>query len=112
MSSDAPRDLFENFQTVYKYTRNTQDIGYKWATEKKDGLWVYTNRGNTSPDILTDSSVPVSSDLLDGHNCDAYDDEVDPITPTDNRYASPDAQTYNPITPPQSSKDVSVLLEP
>ncbi|KAG9229069.1 hypothetical protein BJ875DRAFT_388130, partial [Amylocarpus encephaloides] len=30
---------------------------------------------------------------------------------TDNRYASPDTQTYNPITPPQSSKDVSVPLE-
>jgi hypothetical protein len=75
-------------------------------------LWAYTNGGNTSPDVPTDSSVPVSSDPPDGHNCDAYNGEGDPITPTDNRYASPDALTYNPITPPQSSKDVSVPLDP
>jgi hypothetical protein len=29
LSSDAPRDSFENFQTAYKHTRNAQDIGYK-----------------------------------------------------------------------------------
>jgi hypothetical protein len=81
----------------------------------------------------TDSLVPVSSGPSDGHNCDAYDDEVDPtdqlprefwtnstansqdfamqIAPTHNGYAPPDAPTYNPITPPLSSKDVSVPLE-
>ena len=31
---------------------------------------------------------------------------------TDNGHASPDAQAYNPITAPQSLKDVSALLEP
>jgi hypothetical protein len=112
LSGDAPRDSFENFQTAYKHTRNAQDIGYKWATERKDGLWSYMNRGSPSPDVPTDSSVPVSSDPPNGYNCDAYNDEVDPIAPTDNGYASPDGQTYNPITPPQSSKDVSVPLEP
>ncbi|KAH7304626.1 hypothetical protein BKA65DRAFT_416151, partial [Rhexocercosporidium sp. MPI-PUGE-AT-0058] len=30
---------------------------------------------------------------------------------TNNKCASPNTQTYNPITPPQSSKNVSVLLE-
>ena len=100
----------------------------------KDALWAYTNGDNTQnpPDVPsaqppnnslvsipsgtpddynydayddgdlipaqqpTDSLIPVSSGPLDSYNCDAYHD---------------DAQTYNQITPPQSSKDVSVLLE-
>jgi len=87
-------------------------------------LWVYTNGDNTQtpPDVLSaqppnDSLIPVSSGPLDGYNYDTYDDEVDPTDQllreswTDNRYALPDTQTYNPMTPPQSSKDVSVPLE-
>ena len=66
LAGDNPRDSFEDFQSAYKHTRNAEDIGYKWATERKDALWAH---------------------------------------------ASPDAQRYNPITPPQSSKDASVLLE-
>lgn len=156
LNCDNPRVSFEAFQTAYRHTRNAQDIGYKWATERKDALWAYTNGDNTqtSPDVSTsaqqpskdplvsissgtpddcncdahdhgvpipaqqstDSLAPVSSGPPDGYNCNAYDDE----DPTDqllreswtvNGYASPDAQTYNPITPPQSSKDVSVPLE-
>lgn len=95
LSGDASRDSFENFQTAYKHSRNAQDIGYKWATERKDGLWAYTNGGNISPNVPTGSSVSVSSDPPEVHNCDAYDDEVDPISPTDNGYASPDTQAYN-----------------
>ncbi|KAK0110276.1 hypothetical protein ONS96_001896 [Cadophora gregata f. sp. sojae] len=156
LSSDNPRDSFENFQKAYKHTRNAQDIGYKWATERKDALWAYTNRDKTqtSPDVptstpqlssdplisissvipgdcncdaydhgistsaqqLTDSLPPVSSAPPAGYNCNASDDE----DPTDqllreswtvNGDVSPDAQTYNPITPPPSSKDVSVPFE-
>ncbi|KAE8440665.1 hypothetical protein EG329_006844 [Mollisiaceae sp. DMI_Dod_QoI] len=157
LSSDNPRGSFENFQNAYKHTRNAQDIGYKWAAERKDALWAYTNRDNTqaSPGVATsaqqpsndslvsispgtpndynyeayddgvpipaqqptDSLIPVSPSPPDGYNYDAYDDEVGPTDQllreswTDNGNASPDAQTYNPITPPQSSKDVSVPLE-
>ena len=124
LSSDNPPDSFENFQNAYKHTRNAQDIGYRWATERKDALWAYTNGGNTqtSPDVATsaqqptDSLIPVSSGPPDGSN-DAYDDEAGPTDQllreswTDNGYASPDAETYNPITPPQSSKDATVPLE-
>jgi hypothetical protein len=158
LDCDTPRASLQNFQSAYKHMRNAQDIGYKWATERKDALWAYTNGDNTqtSPDIATsaqqlsndslvsissgtpndynydaydngvpipaqqptDSLIPVSSGPLDGYNYDAYDDEVDPTDQllreswTDNGCASPDTQTYNPITPPQSSKDVSVPLEP
>ncbi|KAH7408975.1 hypothetical protein BKA64DRAFT_720342 [Cadophora sp. MPI-SDFR-AT-0126] len=125
IDNDNPRDSFENFQNAYKYTRNAYDIGYKWVTKRKDALWAYTNRDNTqtSPDVatsvqqLTDSLIPVSSGPPDGYNYDAYDDEAGPTDQllreswTDNRYASPDAEIYNPITPPQSSKDASVSLE-
>jgi hypothetical protein len=57
LTSDAPRDSFENFQSACKHVRNAQDIGYRWATERKDALWEYTNadKTQTSPDI------PVSS---------------------------------------------------
>jgi hypothetical protein len=47
LSSDNHRDSFENFQNVYKHTRNTQVIGYKWATERNDALWAYRNRDHT-----------------------------------------------------------------
>jgi hypothetical protein len=72
--------------------------------------------------------------ILDGYNCDTYDDGVDPtgqslkeywtssaannqgssvlIFTAGNGYASPVALTYTPITPPRSSKDVSLQLEP
>ncbi|KAF7859680.1 hypothetical protein EAF04_008759 [Stromatinia cepivora] len=125
LNSDNPRDSFENFQNAYKHTRNAQDIGYKWATERKDALWAYMKGDNTqtSPDVatsaqqLTDSLIPISSGPPDGYNYDAYDDEAGPTDQllreswTYNGYASPDAETYNPITPPQSSKDASVPLE-
>ncbi|KAM3066353.1 hypothetical protein ACMFMG_003138 [Clarireedia jacksonii] len=118
---DNPRVSFEHFQTAYRHTRNAQDIGYTLATERKDALWAYTNRDNaknpphvpTSAQQLpsessasvslytsdgvpipaqqqTDTAVPVSSGSLDGYNYDAYG---------------------NPITPPQSSKDISAPLE-
>ncbi|KAH9217719.1 hypothetical protein DL95DRAFT_406420 [Leptodontidium sp. 2 PMI_412] len=86
LAGDNPRDSFEDFQRAYKHTRNAEDIGFKWATERKDALESWTN----STAINQDFSIP--------------------IAPTDNRYASP-APTCNPITPPQSSKDVSVPLE-
>ena len=35
---DSPCDSFEDFQNAYKYIRNAQDIGYKWAAERKDAL--------------------------------------------------------------------------
>jgi hypothetical protein len=156
LDCDTPRASLQNFQSAYKHIRNAQDIGYKWATERKDALWAYTNGDNTqtSPDVATsaqqpsndslvsissgtpndynddyddevpipaqqptNSLIPVSSGPLDGYNYDAYDDEVDPTDQllreswTDNGYALPDSQTYSPITPPQSSKDVSVPLE-
>ncbi|KAH6716423.1 hypothetical protein BKA61DRAFT_721019 [Leptodontidium sp. MPI-SDFR-AT-0119] len=154
LNCDNPRVSFEAFQTVYRHTRNAQDIGYKWATERKDALWAYTNGDNTqtSPDVATsaqqlpndslvsmssgtpndhgayddgvpmpaqqptDSLIPVSGPL-DGYNYDASDNDVDPTDQLlreswmDNGCASPDTQIYNPITPPQSSKDVSVLLK-
>lgn len=157
LSSDSPRDSFENSQNAYKHTRNTQDIGYRWATERKDALWVYTNRDNIqpSPDVATsaqqpsndslvsispgtpndynyeayddrvpipvqqptDSLIPVSLSPPDGYNYDTYNEEAGPADQllreswTDNGHSSPDAQTYNPITPPQLSKDVSFPLE-
>ncbi|KAL5331424.1 hypothetical protein ACEPPN_000954 [Leptodophora sp. 'Broadleaf-Isolate-01'] len=64
----------------------------------------------------TDALIPVSGPM-DGYNYDASDDDVDPTDQLlreswmDNGCTSPDTQTYNPTTPPQSSKDVSVPLE-
>ncbi|MCJ1399897.1 hypothetical protein MMC11_003100 [Xylographa trunciseda] len=78
---------------------------------------VYDDKDPISAQQPTGSLIPVSSVPLDGYNYDAYNDEVDPTYQllkeswTDNGYASPDTQIYNPITPPQSSKDVTVLLE-
>ncbi|ESZ90552.1 hypothetical protein SBOR_9059 [Sclerotinia borealis F-4128] len=120
---DYPRASLRSFQSAYKHMRNAQDIGYKWSTERKDALWAYTNGDNaqTSPDVapsaqqLTDPLIPVSLGPLDG-NHDAHDDEMDPTdqlvkeSRADKRYASSDTKTHNPITPPQSSKDVSVPL--
>ena len=170
LGGDNPRDSFESFQAAYKHTRNSEDIGYKWATERKDALWAYTIADNTQtpPDVPTsaqqtsndslvsvssgtpddynydaydgvpipaeqptDSLVPVSSGPSDSYSYDAHDDDPTDqllreswtnstannqdfsiqITPMHNGYASSDAQTYNPISPPQSSKDVSVPLE-
>jgi hypothetical protein len=126
LASDNPRDSFEDFQSAHQHTRNAEDIGYTWATKRKDALWAHTNRDNTQtpPDIpisaqqpSNDSLVSISSGPPDGYNCDTYDDEVDPTDQllreswTDNGYASPDAQIYNPVTPPLSSKDVWVPLE-
>jgi hypothetical protein len=138
---DAPRDSFENYRDACKHARNAHDIGYKWATERKDALWAYTNGGNTqtSPDAPISAQQPsnhslvsISSDTADGYNSDAYDDEADSqlrgeywrsfaandqdssmqIATTDDKYASPDALTYTPITPPQSSKDVTEPRDP
>ena len=55
LDCDNPRASLQNFQRAYKHIRNAQDIGYKWATERKDALWAYTNRDNTqtSPDVAT-----------------------------------------------------------
>jgi hypothetical protein len=39
---DNPRASLQNFQSAYKHIRNAQDIGYKWATERKDALWANT----------------------------------------------------------------------
>jgi hypothetical protein len=141
LTSDAPRDSFENFLSAYKHIRNAQDIGYKWATKRKDALWAYTNRDNTQipPDVATSAQQPlndalvlISSGTPDGYNCDAYDDGVVPtgqllgeysasfvannqdseqIPTADNGYRSPDALAYPPITPPQSSKDNSLPRE-
>lgn len=47
LAGDNPRDSFEDFQRAYKHTRNAEDIGFKWATERKDALWAYTNGNNT-----------------------------------------------------------------
>jgi hypothetical protein len=72
--------------------------------------------------------VPVSLGLLDGFNYNDYDDEDltnqllreswanstannREITPIDNEYASLNTQIYNPITPPQSSHNMSLPLE-
>jgi hypothetical protein len=83
---DAPRDSFDNYLDAYKHARNAQDISYKWAIERKDALWAYTNRGNTqtSPDVPTSAQQPsnnslvsISSSTPDGYNSDAYDDEAD-----------------------------------
>ena len=173
LAGDNPRDSFGDFQSAYKHIRNAEDIGFKWATERKDALWAYTNGEYTQTpsdipisaqqppnDSLvpispgtpyeysynafddrvlismqqpTDSLVPLSSGPPGSYNCNAYDEEADPtdqllreswtnstannqdfsmpIASTDNRHASP-APICNPIAPPQSSKDVSVLLEP
>ena len=133
LAGDNPRDSFEDFQRAYKRTRNAEDIGYKWATERRDALWAYTNGDNTrSPPNAptsaqqppTDALVPVSSGPPDGYKCDASDEDstnrllkeswtssTGDMVPMNNGYPSPDAQVYNPITPPQSSKDVSVPLE-
>jgi hypothetical protein len=84
---DTPRASFQNFQSAYKHTRNAQDIGYKWATDRKGALWAYANRyvTQTSPNVPTsaqqpsnDSLVSISSGTPDGHNRDAQDDGVDP----------------------------------
>ena len=45
---------------------------------------------------------------MDEFRCKTPDFSV-PIATTSDGYASPDALTYTPITPPQSLKDVSVL---
>lgn len=100
LAGDNPRDSFEDFQSAYKHTRNAEDIGYKWATERKDALWAHTSGDNTQ----TPPDVPTSAQQLSN-------DSLVSISSGPNGYALPDAQTYNPITPPQSSKDASVLLE-
>lgn len=142
LNCDNPRASFENFQTAYRHTRNAQDIGYQWATKRKDALWAYANTENTqtSPNVLislqqtSNDSVALLSATPDEDNCDAYDDGVHPtdqllrecrrssaannedfsvpILTADNGDASPDALIHNPITPPQSSKDVSLPLGP
>ena len=82
--SDDPRFSFEDFQTAYRHTRNAQDIGYKWATERKDALWAYTNRDRiqTQPKVPTSaqqsSNDSLASSATDDHDYDADDDEVDP----------------------------------
>ncbi|KAH6713379.1 hypothetical protein BKA61DRAFT_576946 [Leptodontidium sp. MPI-SDFR-AT-0119] len=43
LAGGNPRDSFEDFQRAYKHTRNAEDIGFKWATERKDELWAYIN---------------------------------------------------------------------
>ncbi|KAH8598462.1 hypothetical protein B0O99DRAFT_591745 [Bisporella sp. PMI_857] len=62
LTSDASRNSFENFQSAYKHIRNAQDIGYKWATERKDALWAYTNRDNTQipPDVARSARKPLN----------------------------------------------------
>jgi hypothetical protein len=40
---DNPRASLQDFQRAYKHVRNAQDIGYKWATERKDALWANTD---------------------------------------------------------------------
>jgi hypothetical protein len=94
----------------------------------------------TSPNVLislqqtSNDSVALLSATPDEDNCDAYDDGVHPtdqllrewrtssaaniedfsvpILTADNGNSSPDALIHTPITPPQSSKDVSLPLEP
>ncbi|RDL35431.1 uncharacterized protein BP5553_07362 [Venustampulla echinocandica] len=89
LSCDNPCASYEDFKKAYKHTRNAQDIGYKWATERKDALWALTNASSTqiSPD------VPVSSQQL-------QDDFVAP-----NSSATPSGHT--PITLLQSSKGLT-----
>lgn len=43
LNCDTPRASLQNFQSAHKHIRNAQDLGYKWATERKDALWAYTN---------------------------------------------------------------------
>ena len=45
LASDNPRDSFEEFQNAYKHVRNAQDLGYQWATERKDALWEHERTG-------------------------------------------------------------------
>jgi hypothetical protein len=131
---DTPRPFLRNYRDASRHIRNAQGIGYKWATERKDALWAYTkaDKTQTSPDVPVSLQsqnyfvAPISSGTLDDYYSDAYDDEADiqlrreywrsqdpsmQIATTDDKYASPDALTYTLITPPPSSKDVSVPLE-
>jgi hypothetical protein len=65
---DNPPHSFEKFQNAYKHIRNAQEIGYKWATQRKDALWEYTNADNAQ-------TLPTATP--DGHNCNKYDDGMD-----------------------------------
>jgi hypothetical protein len=38
LDCDTPRVSLQNFQRAYKHMRNAQDIGYKWAIERKNIL--------------------------------------------------------------------------
>ena len=86
LNSDSLESSFERFRDAYKHIRNAHDIGYKWATKRKDALWAYVNRGGTqtSPDVAisaqqpTDSLILVASGPRDGYNYDVYDSEAGP----------------------------------
>ncbi|KAE8442401.1 hypothetical protein EG329_003418 [Mollisiaceae sp. DMI_Dod_QoI] len=108
LDCDTPRASLQNFQSAYKHMRNAQDIGYKWATERKDALWAYTNGDNTQTSLdvatsaqqpLNDSLVSISSGTPNDYN-DDYDDEV-PIPaqqPTDSLIpvsSGPDGYNYD-----------------
>jgi hypothetical protein len=80
LTSDTPRDSFENFQSACKHVRNAQDIGYQWATERKDALWKYTNadKTQTSPDApVSSNNVVVPSTRTQATNATAEPMEVD-----------------------------------
>ena len=62
----TPLASFQSFQSAYRHMGNAQAIGYKWANERKDAWWAYTNIDNTQtpPEALTSAQQPLNDSLV------------------------------------------------
>ncbi|KAF4626374.1 hypothetical protein G7Y89_g11789 [Cudoniella acicularis] len=116
---DNPCDSYEGFKAACKHTRNAQDLGYRWATERKDALSAYANAHNmaaskslgpekSSNDFLIRDPGRGSSRMARRTAGDTGDNQVD----ADGEYVvlSEDEASYVLVSPPRSSKNVGTSM--